>query len=418
MILQNARARQRRRRRRTRSAFAQALRIGAACVAVGVCPATAEAAAGSGWTLRPPPTPPNLVSSELVAVSCTSTSACSAIGTSTDKAGQALPLAERWNGAMWEIEAIPEPASSTEARLAGVSCPWMGTCIAVGEFTTRSGTAYPLIERRSGNWTIDQAYTQTSFEDATLLDVSCTSTDACTAVGSSSMTDRPLVERWDGSRWTVQRTPRVGESGGSLYGVSCSSRNACTAVGNLTDPETGCHLPLIERWTGGKWLRQASPRLRGCGESTTLNGVSCPSQSFCLAVGYNDGHETISGIGAPLAERWNGAAWMTTSTPSVTYLEDPWGGGGTLMGVSCTSPTSCTAIGGVGSDIILRPLAERWNGDGWTVESTPQSPIHGLLNGVSCRCSTGCTAVGYDDTRGPSASLSLAETTLGPGSTK
>jgi hypothetical protein len=71
------------------------------------------------------------------------------------------------------------------------------------------------------------------------------------------------------------------------------------------------------------------------------------------------------------------------------------GGYGTLYGVSCTSPTDCTAVGddGNGKPAYVTESAGSWG---------PVTEIggFGVLFGVSCTAAMDCTAVGYD-TLGP-----------------
>jgi hypothetical protein len=57
-------------------------------------------------------------------VSCTSATACAAIGR-----GRRGTLAEIWNGKRWTIERLPKP---NRASLFGVSCASATACIAVG----------------------------------------------------------------------------------------------------------------------------------------------------------------------------------------------------------------------------------------------------------------------------------------------
>jgi hypothetical protein len=86
---------------------------------------------------------------------------------------------------------------------------------------------------------------------------------------------------------------------------------------------------------------------------SSLNGVSCASASACTAVGdYNNGT-----TGVTLAERWTGTTWSIQHTPN------PTGASFILMtGVSCTSASACTAVGGYNNRTAGVTLAERWTG--------------------------------------------------------
>jgi hypothetical protein len=212
--------------------------------------------------------------------------------------------------------------------------------------------------------------------------VSCTSAAWCIAVGHEGQQSQdPLVERWNGRRWSIQPTPNVGGKGGSLSGVSCTSPSACIVVGS-SYLQPG---PLVERWNGRTWSIQQTPHLKFGGG---LGSVSCTSPSACTAVGGSNGEA--------LVERWNGRQWSIQSTPS------PNGVGG-LASVWCTSPRRCTAVGSYGQppcsytgcgSLPFWTLAERWNGDTWSIQPTPLSIQFATLNGVSCASARACTAVG------------------------
>src|SRR6266536_3763279 len=127
--------------------------------------------------------------------------------------------------------------------------------------------------------------------------------------------------------------------------------------------------------------------LRWC--NSALEGVSCASASACTAVGYTTGFDTGSAV--PLAEIWNGTAWVIQATPSAADS-------GSLAGASC-SPAGCTAVGAstnhrCGSQVTL---AERWNGATWTIQATSRNPAgaqNNALSGVSWTSARDCVAVG------------------------
>jgi hypothetical protein len=333
-----------------------------ACAAVGgsEAGALAEHWDGTTWVIQPTPRP---VVAELAAVSCSSASACTAVGGLVHRArGALVTLAERWNGTAWVIQRTPgNPLGTPANSLNAVSCTRAGRCVAVGTAGFRV-----LAERRHGRrWAIQRIRNPPAALAARLDAVSCTSARRCIAVGSyvdragsvnfghSSFT---LAERWNGRRWAIQPTPRPpGSARMALHGVSCTSARACTAVGE-TDAGT-----LAERWNGRRWAIQATP------PGILLTAVSCTSARSRTAVGTNV-------AGGPLAERWNGARWAIQATAP----------GDSLEAVSCASATACVAVG--------FNTIERWNGSKWVVQSNPIT--RGELMGVSCASASACTAVG------------------------
>jgi hypothetical protein len=287
-------------------------------------------------------------------------------------------LAQRWNGRAWTLQTTPNPTGATDNNLAGVSCASPTACTAVGNYTS-GGVTRALAERWDGAaWAIQTTPTPTGATSSVLSGGSCTSPTACTAVGryTSAGVTHTLAERWDGTNWTIQPTPDP--TGGSpLTGVSCTSATACTAVG-------GSGTTLAERWDGTAWTIQTTPTLTG-GVFTVLTGVSCASATSCTAVGYRLGPRPDQ-TPQPLAERWDGTTWTIQAAASASSYD-------TLSGVSCTSPTACTAVGD--SQAVSLPLAERWDGTAWTIQTTPTPPNDlGTLSGVSCASATRCTAVG------------------------
>jgi hypothetical protein len=127
--------------------------------------------------------------------------------------------------------------------------------------------------------------------------------------GTSAFQNFTLAEAWNGSTWTILPTPspRLPGGGAELNSVSCTSSTSCMAVGETQVFHVpGGYLiphPFAESWNGSKWSMVATPALTNSGAS--LNGVSCTSTSSCMAVG-NEG---------TLAEAWNGTAWSVVKTP-------------------------------------------------------------------------------------------------------
>src|SRR3984957_21042906 len=110
------------------------------CVAVGSSAtgagtsALAESWNGTTWSIQHVPMPPGGTHSALDAVSCSSASACTAVGSYTSNLGDQVTLAERWNGSAWSVQSTPGPSGATRSILAGVSCGSATSCVAVGGY--------------------------------------------------------------------------------------------------------------------------------------------------------------------------------------------------------------------------------------------------------------------------------------------
>jgi hypothetical protein len=283
----------------------------------------------------------------------------------------------------WSIQAAARPADTRDSELSGVSCVSRTACTAVGYLTNRNGTGLTLAERWNGAvWSIGRTPNRAVRSGLLggLQSVSCSSATGCTATGAANA--RTLAERWDGLSWSTEATPNPA-FGDDLEGVSCPSATSCTAVGWVLTGAT-----LAERWNGVTWSIEPTAKLAGETDNT-LYGVSCASVTSCIAVG--NASSRTSGTRS-LSEQWNGIAWSADQTPQLAGER-----GSDLFSVSCSSVTSCTAVGDhtprAGGTL---PLAERWIDGAWSIQQAA-SPAHAkdiILSGVSCATATVCTAVG------------------------
>jgi hypothetical protein len=123
-----------------------------ACTGTGNYYGSAFAAGwnGSSWTIANTPDPTGAEGSALSGVSCTAASACTAVGNYGTSSGTPLTLAEAWNGSSWNVISTPNPSASTNNNLASVSCTSATACTAVGNYVNPSGTTLTLAERYSG----------------------------------------------------------------------------------------------------------------------------------------------------------------------------------------------------------------------------------------------------------------------------
>ena len=202
----------------------------------------------------PTPVPAGARTSQLSGVSCTSPTACVAVGWYLSTSGRQLDLSELWNGATWTVEPVPVPAGATAGGLVKVSCTSARFCMAVGGSVRSSPAGRTLAETWDGAaWTI--APTGAGGAGGSFEGVSCPSSTSCTAVGATVIDGSVLVTRadaWNGRTWHAQATPVVA-AGSALYGLACPSAKACEAVGYL-GPDI-----LAESRHAGAWSVQDDP---------------------------------------------------------------------------------------------------------------------------------------------------------------
>jgi hypothetical protein len=355
--------------------------------------ASLSGAAAAGWTVQRTPNPPGARHSQLVGVSCASTSFCIAVGYSTHGGGALVALAERRQGGSWSMQRTPKPAGARTTVLSGVSCVSRMACTAVGYFVDRAGVAVTLAERWDGtSWSLQRTRDPRGVAYSYLTGVSCASRKSCTAVGSSRDPvgqEDVLAERWDGTRWSIQSVPNPpGATNSVLHGVSCATTSACTAVGDFLNHEA-VDLTLAERWNGTSWAVQPSPNPAFASDSHLIS-VSCASISSCDTVGY---FANRAGHIGTLAEHWDRNSWAIQPTPNPSRARTSQ-----LFGVDCRSTIACAAIGNfANSGGAFVTLAERRKRTGWALQRAahPAGATNSGLDAVACPSPRSCTAVGY-----------------------
>jgi hypothetical protein len=348
---------------------------------------SSAALGGRTWTVKPTPDPVGAEISVLGSVSCSSARACTAVGSSAASLSSfTFPLAERWDGNSWRIQATPTPKGTSDT-LYGVSCPSARACIAVGSAfhsARRQNTALTEIWNGSG-WRVQSVPAISG--PSSLYAVSCTSARSCVAVGHTlGAPQHAIIERWDGNTWRIQAIPQLAKDT-TLVGVSCPQARFCTAVGWNT--ATGSARPLALSWSGENWQVQAVPLPRHA-PAGLFDAVSCTSAKACTATGTDFSHPG----GPTLAERWNGKTWRVQRTPNPANISLS-SSEVALDGVSCSSAKACTAIGEYTPDHAAAYFIESWNGKRWRLEPAPHPSdfAHGALLGISC-ASARCAAVG------------------------
>lgn len=148
--------------------------------------------------------------------------------------------------------------------------------------------------------------------------------------------------------------------------------------------------------------------------NASLSSVSCTSGTTCMAVGQIQ-VVPPSGIGIQhtFSESWNGTTWRVVPTPTL-----PPHTGAVLNSVSCTSTSDCMAVGNLGTaqNPAKFTLAEHWNGTAWTVVGTPPASGGTGLVGMYCTSPSACAAAGFASLNdGTGTQLTLAEQWNGTG---
>jgi hypothetical protein len=176
--------------------------------------------------------------------------------------------------------------------------------------------------------------------------VSCGSTRSCLAVDGDG-----AVAHYDGRAWS--RPASLGHRV-HIETVSCPTATFCLALGS--------HTAL---WNGVRWRLSHSPLLAGYSGTPQL---SCSSAGFCVAT------EVRGSAGAQTTFLWTHRSWHRSGT-----LHVGWGP------ISCTSSRFCMVIGS-------RRYA-RWDGARWHVRDT-DIVTNALPGAISCTNRYHCLAAG------------------------
>jgi hypothetical protein len=368
------------------------------CLVPAGAPATAARAAQ--WSIA---TSPNVgpQSNALSGLACSSATACKAVGFAYNSTSLARSLIESWNGTSWSINSSPN-GGPADNYLTAVSCTSAWSCRAVGFYTIAGGVTRTLIESWNGTTWVITPSPNNGTQNNRLDGISCVSATSCVAVGQallgSPSVGSTLIESWNGSTWSISTSPNSGTQDNRLMGVSCVPTGSCTAVGSFLGP--GSEQTLVETLSGGAWSIVPSPNN---GAFDDLLAVGCPSASSCTAVGFSLGATAAQ----TLVEAWNGSAWAIIPSPNSGSYDNE------LNAVSCATATACHAVGyaaGI-SGGSYRTLIEFWNGQTWSITSSPSTGSgNNVLNGTSCLATIACKAAGtYLSATHPPISRTLVE---------
>jgi hypothetical protein len=317
-------------------------------------------------------------SSEVTAVRCAAASECWAVGLYQKNSGPVLAEMLRWNGKKWSAMAVPQPAGTGKTalnQLTDVTCIAARNCWAAGYFgKSGSGTLNLVLHWNGTKWKrvrVPEAGGASKQADNELNGIRCPTTSRCLAVGSYSTGSGSnqafnQVLTWNGRSWTAQRLPNPGSGTpdyqNTLLGIGCGAKAACWAVGTR-EPTNDAHRVLnqVLHWNGHSWSRQLITQPGGTTSpaQNELAGITCTTARNCWAVGFDGAFSRNQ------AQHWNGKHWVLVHTPDpalpgVVPVDE-------LFGVRCTDAAHCWAVGAQESPGLVSNEILHWNGKAWSV---------------------------------------------------
>ena len=194
--------------------------------------------------------------------------------------------------------------------------------------------------------------------------------------------------------------------------VSCASAVSCVAGGYYQDSSTSA--PLLETYAHGSWSAVEAP-LPGDAASTTdaqVNGVSCPTDGSCVAVGR---YSNSSGGTDAFIDILSGGHWSTLQAPVPGDAVAEASAGTYLKSVDCTDASACVAVGWYRNAAGTVGLADTLSGGSWSPTALPQpadaaTKQETLPLSVSCPSVGPCAAAGiYDNSSGRSQAYLLSQ---------
>jgi len=348
-------------------------------------------------------------------VSCFHAGDCIAVGENATSNGvNDTPLAYLWNGHGWKQLGLPLPSGVKYGYLTGVSCG-PGGCLAVGSYQ-RGSSFYPLEDDWNGARFIQNLPSVPGgAADTYPTMVSCSSATFCVVTGGyvpsgHSNQLQSFAEVFNGSSWRLSRPslPSSPYPYNEFATVSCPASNFCILAGVYASQDNGDFQTLIDSFDGAHWkvLTDASPTPEQ-GSVDYVNDISCTSTTGCVAVGEVGSNAASTTTYHAFAETLAGSAW---TRDTVGFMGT--GGQSFLNAVSCSSPTFCVAIGGVGPYSPYTAGKSTYSllsGSGFTPHLiTPPTGQGSLLFGVQCLAANYCIATGTEGPYGKASAHGLA----------
>jgi BNR/Asp-box repeat len=300
-----------------------------------------------------------------------------------------------------ENTAGPEPGPLT--------CPTAEICYVEGDNSTSpSGPAdmdsFYVSTDGAQTWSVLPVPTGITFTSA----LSCASATVC-AAGGLYYGHQPvyLSTANGGHSWTVGPLPA---DVGQISNLDCVTATTCqglaSASGNLMSPgfDLIADMHFVVTSDGGRRFTVVR-FLRG----ESIQSLSCPTASHCVAVGLYDTADTRTG---PDLDR---GVLLTSDDGGITWQQHAWPKGygpGAIPDVTCVDASHCAMIGFVehngterdqvgytsGKDAVQYTVIA-FSADGgvtWTASTLPHSIPYPMIDALTCPTAQTCYAAGSD----------------------
>jgi len=289
----------------------------------------------------------------LYGIACPAKTSCWAVGAAASGQEGISTLIEHFDGKSWSVEESPNAAGFPESGLSGIACPSATECWAAGddEDFSQDPTAGELLllHYAEGTWSSVSAPSPQEEEqtgDGALL--ACGSVSQCillTNFGADGGRENEQAgDVFDRNSWQSLTLP----PGILFQAATCPAQDDCIAIGG---PRFDSPMSAY-RFDGKGWSQPESLPAKARTEPVSWYAVTCPGRSECWAAGG----QPIAGATFPaVVAPFQHGGWSLPAQP-----EEP----GELTGISCSTPTSCMAVGGC---LRYRRLMQARATGNWTV---------------------------------------------------
>ena len=378
--------------------------VAASLVAVSLLGAKVASATVSGTTLANLSAPTDAAAgSPLFAgpISCPTVSSCveEAGYYTTDGTTQGLAI-ESLSSGTWKARSIKMPATSSpiiDVLPTGVACSSVGDCVAVAGFVTADQSGELVAIEHAGTWsTAGMLPTPSSVTPTApygVSEVSCPAgAGVCVIMGlgtlTSNLDDANYAIAYDFSTGYAG-APAIVSTGSThlvdLSALSCPTSTYCVAVGGTS----------VATLSAGHWTLSALPSASTTTSSSSadLLGVYCDAPGDCVANGYYS--FALEGVWTMRAGTWD--AGQEVASPQATDL-----GGNIYLfafqsSIACAGSVSeCTLLGqsnAQASGVLAQSTSGRW---GQYVDGpvTPAQRANAFVQFASCPAAATCVGVG------------------------
>jgi len=305
---------------------------------------------------------------QLHSIACASAGNCSAVGTYSAKG---TPLATTQGLVVNEVHGVWQHADEVHlpggtnvnpfVTLTQIACATAGNCSAIGSYIDNNGATHALmVNEQSNRWLAGTSIllpgNASTFPDAFLSSVTCTTVGNCTAVGNydnssgdvEGLVTNEAARVWKRAAAMVMPTGAKANPHVFFYGfnaIACSSTGNCSVGGQYSDA-SGHYQGFFVDEVNGSWQNASELKLPGGSLQAGKNGgvvaLSCTSNGNCSAgAAYEDAAGSYQAL---VINRVNGT-WLTGTKVALPSGAASVGVDGGVYGLICKAANKCTATG-------------------------------------------------------------------------